>query len=332
MNILVTGATGRIGRTLIPSLLEARHKVRALIIPDDPNTGMIRDMGAQVQVGVLEDSSIYPSVLKDMEAVYHLGGLLPAGNSNDDIFDANIKGTYKLLENIAVNKIALHRFIFASSDEVYPSLKPRYLPLDENHPRYPYSVYGLSKAIGEDFCNLYFREYGIPVVNARFTFTVINSELIDKKAMPAVIFFTRSRLDFLSNINNPPAKIKKEIVLLRKLIQNKGDCLFLACKKDGTYNELPICDTRDLVQGLMLCLEKKEAVGQTIGFGPPLSMTFNKMVEYMSEKIDIPFYNIELPVDLPYNFNFDLSRAKVLLGYKPVWDFYRMIDDAVDKA
>jgi len=47
MNILVTGATGRIGKTLIPSLLETSHEVTTLIVPDDPNTGIIREMGVQ---------------------------------------------------------------------------------------------------------------------------------------------------------------------------------------------------------------------------------------------------------------------------------------------
>lgn len=329
MNILITGAAGRVGRTLIPALMDKGHKIRALVVPGDRNKDIIGKMDIEIQEGMLEDNSTYPSVLKGIEAVYHLGGLLPAGNTNDDIFNANIKGTYKLLEAIAVNNINLHRFIFASSDEVYPSLKPRYLPIDEDHPRNPYSVYGISKVIGEDFCNLYWREYNIPIVNARFTFTVINKELVDEKAMPSVIFFTKSRMDFFLTIENPSNEIKEEIQILKELYEKNGTCLLLAVKKDGSYNQLPICDARDLVQGLILCLEKDKAIGQAIGFGPPTGIAFNEMVKYISKKINAPYFEIKLPVDLPYNFNLDLSKAKTLLGYNPQWDFYRMIDDAV---
>jgi UDP-glucose 4-epimerase len=329
MNILITGATGRIGRTLIPELTKKGHKIRTLIIPGDPHKATIGQMGAEIMEGFLEDDSVYPGIIEDIEAVYHLAGLLPAGNKNDDIFDANIKGTYKILERILTNNIKLKRFVFASSDEVYPSIKPRYLPLDEDHPRYPYSVYGLSKVIGEDFCNLYCREFGIPTVNARFTFTVMGRELIDESSMPSLIFFAKPRIDFLSTIEDPTREVKEEIQILKELYDKNGRCLFLSVKEDGTYNELPICDTRDLVQGLILCLEKDEAVDQAIGFGPPRAMKFDDMVKYISEKTNTPYFDIKLPVDLPYNFNLNLAKAKTLLGYKPEWDFYRMIDDAV---
>lgn len=329
MKILITGATGRVGRTLIPSLIGKGHKIKTLIIPGDSNKNIIQKMGAEIQEGSLEDNSTYPSILKDINAVYHLGGLLPAGNTNDDIFDANIKGTYKLLEAIAVNNIKLHRFIFASSDEVYPSLKPRYLPLDEDHPRYPYSVYGLSKAIGEDLCNLYWREYNVPIVNARFTFTVVNKELVDETSLSSTLFFVKSRMEFLMKTENPSSETKEEIQILKELYEKNGTCLFLAIKKDGSYNQLPICDVRDLVQGLMLCLEKDGAVGQDIGFGPPIAMNFNNMVKCISKKTGIPYFETKLPSDLPFNFNLNLSKAKTLLEYKPVWDFYKMIDDCV---
>lgn len=328
MNILITGAAGRIGRTLIPELTKKNHRVRALIVPNDTYKPAIQNMGAEVMEGFLEDDSVYPGIIKDIEAVYHLGGLLPSGNKNDDIFNTNVKGTYKILERILTNNIKLKRFIFASSDEVYPSLKPCYLPLDEDHPRYPYSVYGLSKVIGEDFCNLYYREFSMPIVNARFAFTVLSKELIDENAMPSLLFFVKPRIDFLSTIESCTPEIKEEIQILKKLYDKNRKCLFLSLKKDGTYNELPICDARDLVQGLIQCLEKDEAVGQTIGFGPPRAMKFDDMVKYISEKVNIPYFEIKLPVDLPYNYNLNLSKAKMLLGYRPEWDFYRMIDDA----
>jgi len=329
MNILITGATGRIGRTLIPELKKRGHRIRALIIPGDPHKGTIQDMGAEVTEGFLQEDSLYPNIIEGIEAVYHLAGLLPAGNKNDDIFDANIKGTYKILERILTFGIGIKRFIFASSDEVYPSLKPRYLPLDEDHPRYPYSVYGLSKVIGEDFCNLYLREFKLPTVNARFTFTAMAKELIDESSLSSTIFFVKPRLDFLSTMVDPSPEIREEIQILKELYERNGRCLFLAIKKDGTYNQLPICDTRDLAQGLIGCLENDEAVGQAIGFGPPRAMKFDDMVKYISKKTGIPYFDIKLPVDLPYDFNLNLAKAKALVGYRPQWDFYRMIDDAV---
>ncbi len=157
----------------------------------------------------------------------------------------------------------------------------------------------------------------------------MSKELIDESAMCSLIFFVKPRMDFLSTIEDPTQELKEEIQTLKELYEKNGKCLFLSIKKDGTYNELPICDTRDLVQGLIQCLENDKAVGQAIGFGPPRAMKFDDMVKYISEKTGTPYFNIKLPVDMPYNFNLNLAKAKMLLGYKPEWDFYRMIDDAV---
>ncbi len=87
MNILITGATGRIGRTLIPELIKKGHKIRALIIPGDLHKATIEKMGVDILEGFLEDDSVYPGIIKDINAVYHLAGLMPAGNKNDNIFD-----------------------------------------------------------------------------------------------------------------------------------------------------------------------------------------------------------------------------------------------------
>lgn len=331
MHILVTGATGRVGRNLIPALLEKEHKIIALVIPGDRKRNIIEKMGVEVIEGKLEDNLIFPSLLKGVEAVYHLAGLLPAGHTNDQIFEANIRGTYNILEAIAVNNIKLQRFIFASSDEVYASLKPKYLPLDEYHPCYPYSVYGLSKVIGEKFCNLYYRENGVPVVNARFTYTIESIELLNANSAPGSLFYISGRLNTLKQIQNPLPEILEEIKIFESLYRENGDCLFIAYKKDGSLNEMPICDVRDLVQGLILSLEDDKAVGEAIGFGPPTSFTFDNMVKYLSKKVKIPWVSVRLPIDLPFNFSTNISKAKILLGYKPVWDIYKMIDDAILK-
>ena len=44
MNVLVTGATGRIGSIVVKDLREKNYEVRALVLPNDPNEKAIKDL------------------------------------------------------------------------------------------------------------------------------------------------------------------------------------------------------------------------------------------------------------------------------------------------
>jgi UDP-glucose 4-epimerase len=329
MLILVTGASGRIGRNLVAELLKKGHRVRALVLPGEVTK--LRDWDLECIEGKLEDPAIYDELLDGVEAVYHLGALLPANVTNEQIFQVNIRGTYNMLEAIAEHGLSLKRFVFASSDEVYPSLKPKYLPLDEYHPHEPYSIYGLSKAFGEDLCGLYFRESGIPVVCPRFTFTIEARELLDPLGVSAGLFYVRRKLELLRRVRNPGAAILEQIHTFEDLYQKNGESLFISYDEKGAPYEMTICDVRDLVQGLLLVLENDKAVGEAFGFGPPSSFPFDEMVKYLSKRTGLPWAEVRLKESLPCKFRLNLSKARAYLGYTPKWDIFSMIDDAVQQ-
>ena len=50
MRILVTGASGRIGRMLVAALVERGHEVKALVMQNDPNAGKLAAMGTVDEV------------------------------------------------------------------------------------------------------------------------------------------------------------------------------------------------------------------------------------------------------------------------------------------
>jgi nucleoside-diphosphate-sugar epimerase len=327
MNILITGASGRIGKNLVPALLERGHRVRALVLPEEKHK--IEDFDIECIVGKLEDASIYPSLMKGIEAVYHLGALLPQGATNEQIFQVNIRGTYNILESLVENGVKLSRFIFASSDEVYSSLNPRYLPLDEFHPHYPYSLYGFSKVFGEDLCQFYFREHGIPIVISRFTFTIEAKELADPSSVAGGLFYVNRKLELLKQIENPSQEVVKQMNMFEQMAKKHGESVYISYDEDGSPYEMTICDVRDLVKGLLLILENENVVGEAIGFGPPCSFTFDRMVSYLAEKTGLPCDEVKLSSSLSPKFNISIAKAKTFLGYDPEWDIYSMIDDAI---
>jgi len=93
-------------------------------------------------------------VVKDVDAVIHLAAQVSVENSwNDPVYDAenNVIATINLLK--ACSDYGVDRFVYISSAAVYGN--PRYVPIDEEHPKNPISPYGVSKLTGEYYCRVF---------------------------------------------------------------------------------------------------------------------------------------------------------------------------------
>lgn len=325
MRVLVTGATGRIGKLLVRELRARGEEVRALVMPGEPEAEL-RDLGVEIVYGDIRQFDTLPPALRKVDAVYHLGALLPQGRANAEIFETNIKGTFNILEAIVQESVPVHRFVFASSDEVYPSLFPRYIPIDEDHPQAPYSVYGLSKAAGESLCALYHRTYGIPTVCPRFTLTLYPEEIVDPTGIVSSWFFVNGKIEALRKAVSQSPEVRRALEILEQLAQPREQ-LLISCDEEGPY-EFGICHPKDVVHGLLLLLDKPEAVGEAFNLGPPSSFTYDEFVKYVSRKIGMPYVEAVLPLK-PVRCRLSIDKARTRLGYSPFYDIFAMVDEAV---
>ena len=78
-------------------------------------------------------------------------------------FETNAKGTLCVLEKARKDDAKL---VFASSAAVYGN--PTQLPTSEEYGFHPFSCYGLSKVVGEEYCQMYREQYGLDIVITRF--------------------------------------------------------------------------------------------------------------------------------------------------------------------
>ena len=178
--VLITGVTGRVGRNLASSLLAEGRAVRGLVLPDDPGLAQAQAAGVECVTGDLADPVAVAVALEGAEAVVHLGAAMIFGpGDNPILLEANIRGTYELAH--AAAQASVRRFVFASSDEVYPSLFAKYLPIDETHPREPYSFYGLTKVAGEELLHYEQRVNRLPIAIARFSLVYEPWEAVSPK-------------------------------------------------------------------------------------------------------------------------------------------------------
>ena len=172
-NVLVTGASGLLGSAMVEELLERGAAVTCLVRDWVPASRLLSEglsERANLVRGALED---YETVLRalneyEVDTVFHLGAQTIVGTASRSplsTFEANVKGTWVLLEACRQLPKLVRRVLVASSDKAYGSHEA--LPYTEGAPlvgRFPYDV---SKSCTDLIAQSYFHSFGLPVVVTR---------------------------------------------------------------------------------------------------------------------------------------------------------------------
>ena len=85
-------------------------------------------------------------------------------------------------------------------------------------------------------------------------------------------------------------------------------------------------DVRDVVQGLVLALEKDAAVGEEFTLGGAAVFRWEEHVPWFAERYGLEYVDARLPES--NFFEFDLSKIKGLLGYEPRHDVQSVVETA----
>jgi len=165
--ILVTGGAGFIGSHLVDRLA-AEGEVRVI---DNLSSGRLENLAhrrdVEVIVGDLKNPQDAQKAVRGVDAVFHFAANpeVRVSTTNPDIhFSENVVATFNLLE--AMRKNDATQLVFASSSSVYG--EPPQIPVDEEAPLRPVSVYGASKAACENLIHAYAKLYGIKAVALRY--------------------------------------------------------------------------------------------------------------------------------------------------------------------
>ncbi|MDQ2826870.1 MAG: NAD(P)-dependent oxidoreductase, partial [Actinomycetota bacterium] len=156
--ILVTGASGFIGRHLVSALLADGHEVRALVRSDGAAKRV--PQGAELVRGDVADVDSLRAAAVGARLVYHLAGSYRG--SDEEIHAAHVTGTSNLLHALEPGT----RLVYVSSTSVY-GWDQRW-PADHASPPAPASGYGEAKLRAEE---IVLGWDGIEAVVARPTIT-----------------------------------------------------------------------------------------------------------------------------------------------------------------
>lgn len=154
MRALITGGKGFVGKWLADHLVDCGDEVVAV----DRETDIVNadELGPAVVAAA-------PDVIYHLAALSHVG---ESWESPSEVLRVNVLGTAEVLA-AARRTGGDTRVIVISSAEVYGSITPELLPVDEEAPVAPVTPYAASKAAAEQVALQAWRGYGQPVVVAR---------------------------------------------------------------------------------------------------------------------------------------------------------------------
>lgn len=171
MRILVTGGAGFIGSHVVDRLVNEGFRVRVV---DNLSSGSLANIKRHIDssaielvIGDLKDPEVALRVVDGVDTVFHYAANpeVRVSTTNPEVhFNENIVATFNLLE--AMRRGNVRELVFASSSSVYG--EPLEIPVGEDAPVKPVSIYGASKASCENLIHAYAKLYGFKAIALRY--------------------------------------------------------------------------------------------------------------------------------------------------------------------
>lgn len=182
MRIIVTGGTGKLGRTVVRTLREEGHEVW--------NLDQHGRRGGFIRVELTDYGQVIDAIAgvddrhSGVDAIVHLAAIPAPGLESDAAtFHNNMLATYNVFQ--AARRLGIRRIVSASSETVLGlpfDTPPPYIPVDEEYPARPESTYSLVKHLEEQLAIELVRwDPGLSITALRFS-NVMDPE--DYEAFP----------------------------------------------------------------------------------------------------------------------------------------------------
>jgi len=178
MRILVTGGSGKLGTAVVSGLTQAGHSVVNLDIAGERGPGFLRiDLTDYGQV--VDAFSGVDDKYTGIDAVVHLAAI-PAGGIHADsaTFHNNMNATFNVFQ--AARRAGITKIVYASSETLLGiplDIDPAYLPLDEDFPSRPESMYAVTKHLEEELAQKLVRwDPALSITALRFSNVMVESD------------------------------------------------------------------------------------------------------------------------------------------------------------
>ena len=302
---LVTGGAGFIGSHIAAALMADGARVRVL---DDLTTGHrenIEEIGGDLDFihGSVADEQLLNKVLEDVEVVFHEAAIPSVPRSVEEprqTHIASVDGTFSLL--VAARDKKVRRVVYAASSSAYGD-QPT-LPKAEQMLPDPLSPYAVAKLVGEYYCQVFTRVYGLETVSLRY-FNVFGPRQDPGSQYSGVV--SRFISSLLSN--------------QRPVIYGDGEQ-----SRDFTYID-------NVVSANLKAASAKEASGKVINVANGERITLNQLLAELKDltgKQDVTAEYREPRVGDVRHSLADITLAQQFLGYESKVDLREGLQRTID--
>lgn len=296
MNYLITGGAGFIGSHLVERLLRDDNKVTVIdghgtkiTIIDDFSEGKYANLPKDPRLTVI-DSDIRGKIghlFEGVDIVFHMAALTRPQWSILYPFETdevNVGGTIKVLEHARDHKVK--RVVFMSSSSMYGE-QEKYPTVEDATP-YPMCPYALTKMIGEQYCQLFERIYGLEF-NAIRPFNVYGARM------------------------NPKGIYSSAVAKFIEVI-HKG----LPLQITGNGRQARDFIYVDDVVEQMLLMAHSRVHGEAFNCGSGTNTSINLLMTTIAGLMNKSIQPIYIPAVLePTQTLGDITKARKLLGWEP---------------
>lgn len=301
VNILITGATGFIGRHLASRLAKGSHRVRCLV-RDNSDISCLRNLNVDLFYGDLLSKDSLGVALDKVDVIYHLAGEVYS-RKKDDYYKGNILATQNLLE--VCKEKSTKRIIFLSSVGVYKPVTTRTL-LTEDSECEPITFYGKSKLDAEELIKKYNGPWVIvraPVIYGPHQVAVMKRFFLDAINKRTIYFIGNgNNLRSLCFVDN----LVEGLVLLANRADVDGKIYILSDNSPYTFNEI--------IQTASEVLQQKVKVFHLPSFLGDLSW---KIYRLMDNVFDLCFVELYAIKKMQLQEAYDITKARKEIGYNP---------------
>jgi UDP-glucose 4-epimerase len=309
--ILVTGATGKVGRAFIQRVL-ADPRFNSVVVRALCHH---RELAAHERIeivhGSIEQREVVETALVDVSHVVHLA---TCKETPDQIMDVAVKGLFWLLETCRASA-SFQQFVLIGGDAgVGHFFYPHPIPVTETqrHSAYP-GCYALSKVLEEVMLEQYFLQYDLNGCCLRAPWIMEKDDFKYQLSFGADVFGGPRWRDLVG-------EAQADEYVRTQTIPVMLDPAGQPVKRNFVHVD-------DLVSAMLLALDQPRARQQTFNICMDEPVDYGEVSRYLAASRGLPSVSIETPYHSTW---LDNAKAKLLLGWRPEYNLAKMIDSAWD--
>jgi nucleoside-diphosphate-sugar epimerase len=311
MLILVTGATGKVGRRFIEAVKAeprfAGAKLRALC----HNRTLPEDDRLSVMKGSIADRAVVAAAMRDVTHVVHLA---TCKETPEEVVGVTVGGLFWLLEEFRQSKAA-QRFMLIGGDAAIGHFFYRHNgPITEAVPHMAYpGCYALSKVLEEVMVQQAVIQYGIDTCCLRAPWIMEKDDF-------------KHTLSFGDDVFGGP--VWKDLVPAADAARYaEAGTVPLMLDADGRPLKRNFVHVDDLVAAMLAALDNPRARGALFNISMDAPVDYGEVSAHLKKTRKLA--SVEIPSEYHSNW-MDNSKAKYLLDWRPDYDLARLIDASWD--